>query len=178
PKVDLRIMKESRPDITGDPGNVNLEIGNVVDDLGATNADLERRQQINELYSQGATNIMNFTYQDNCDANTPATIPFYIDDDVVNINTIELTFRTKRFRAYSQATHGGGAIVKSTKGGGGIVKSTKGGGGTTRSTTSGGSTTVTSKSGGSSTQTSSSGGGTSRSTNSGGGSSQTSAAGG
>src|SRR5699024_5705613 len=115
---------------------------------------------------------------DNCDANTPATIPFYIDDDVVNINTIELTFRTKRFRAYSQATHGGGAIVKSTKGGGGIVKSTKGGGGTTRSTTSGGSTTVTSKSGGSSTQTSSSGGGTSRSTNSGGGSSQTSAAGG
>ncbi len=168
PTVDLRIMKEKKSDMTGDPGNVDLEIGNVVEDLGTTNADLERRQQINELYSQGATNILNFTYQDNCDANTPATIPFYLDDDVVNVNTIELTFRTKRFRAYSQATHGGGALVKSTGGGGGTVKSTSSGGGTTRSTTSGGGTTATS----------SSGGGTSKSTNSGGGSAQTSAAGG
>jgi len=175
PTVDLRIMKEKKSDIKGDPGNVDLEIGNVSDDLGATNADLEKRLQINELYSQGATNILNFTYQDNCDANTPATIPFYLDDDVVNVNTIELTFRTKKFRAYSQATHGGGALVKSTGGGGGIVKSTKGGGGTTRSTTSGGGTTATSSngggvakstaSGGGSTQTSSSGGGTTRSTN-------------
>src|SRR5699024_4167981 len=177
-KVDLRIMKESRPDITGDPGNVNLEIGNVIEDLGATNADLERRQQINELYSQGATNIMNFTYQDNCDKNTPATIPFYIDDDVVNINTIELTFRTKRFRAYSQATHGGGAIVDSTKGGGGIVKSTKGGGGTTKSTTSGGGTTRSTTSGGGNVYTSSSGGGTSTSTANGGGDIRTSTSGG
>lgn len=176
PRIDLRIMKESRPDIKGDPGNVNLEIGNVVEDLGTTNADLERRQQVNELYSQGATNIMNFTYQDNADSDIPAVIPFYIDDDVVNINTVELTFETKRFRAYSQATKGGGALVKSTGGGGGTVKSTSSGGGTTRSTTSGGSTTVTSNSGGSSTQTSTSGGGTSRSTNSGGGSSQTSSA--
>jgi len=168
PKVDLRIMKEKRPDITGDPGNVNLEIGNVVDDLGATNADLERRQQINELYSQGSTTAFTFTYQDNCDSDIPALIPFYVDDDVVNINTVELTFRTKKFRAYSQATHGGGALVKSTKGGGSVVKSTSSGGGTTKSTTSGGGTTATS----------SSGGGTSKSTESGGGSAPTSAAGG
>ncbi len=174
PTTDLRIMKDSKSDMTGKPGDVQLDIGNVKEDLGSTTSDTERRQQINELYSQGATNIMNFTYQDNADSNIPATIPFYIDDDVVNINTVELTFETKKFRAYSQATKGGGAIVKSTKGGGGVVKSTKGGGGTTRSTTSGGGTTVTSKSGGGSSQTSSSGGGTSRSTNSGGGSTQTS----
>src|SRR5699024_4816035 len=160
PTVDLRIMKEKKSDIKGDPGNVDLEIGNVSDDLGATNADLEKRLQINELYSQGATNILNFTYQDNCDANTPATIPFYLDDDVVNVNTIELTFRTKKFRAYSQATHGGGALVKSTGGGGGIVKSTKGGGGTTRSTTSGGGTTATSSNGGGVAKSTASGGGT------------------
>src|SRR5699024_4375898 len=98
----------------------------------------------------------------------PALIPFYVDDDVVNINTVELTFRTKKFRAYSQATHGGGALVKSTKGGGSVVKSTSSGGGTTKSTTSGGGTTATS----------SSGGGTSKSTESGGGSAPTSAAGG
>ena len=168
PTTDLRIMKERRSDIKGDPGNAQLEIDNVQEDLASTNADLERRQQVNELYSQGATNILNFTYQDNCDSNIPAVIPFYIDDDVVNINTVELTYRTKSFRAYSQATEGGGAIVKSTKGGGGTTRSTTSGGGTTRSTTSGGG----------SQQTSSSGGGTSTSTQSGGGSTQTSAAGG
>ncbi|MCG5104458.1 phage tail spike protein [Oceanobacillus alkalisoli] len=168
PTTDLRIMRESKSDIKGDPGNAQLEIDNVQEDLASTNADLERRQQVNELYSQGATNILNFTYQDNADAEMAATIPFYLDNDVVNINTVELTYRTRPFRAYSQATEGGGAIVGTTKGGGG----------TTRSTTEGGGTTATSSSGGGSQQTSSSGGGTSRSTNSGGGSSQTSAAGG
>lgn len=178
PTIDARIMKESKADIKGAPGEMQLEIGNVVEDLGTTNADLERRQQINELYSQGATNIMNFTYQDNCDENIPASIPFYIDDDVVNINTIELTFRTHRFRAYSQATHGGGAIVKSTKGGGGTTKSTTSGGGVTRSTTSGGAVVKSTSSGGSTTATSSSGGGVAKSTASGGGTTRSSAAGG
>lgn len=75
----------------------------------------------------------------------------------------ELTQLNRKFRGYSKATAGGGAIVKSTKGGGGTTRSTTEGGGTTRSTSSGGG----------SQQTSSSGGGTSRSTSSGGGSSRT-----
>lgn len=138
--------------------DVSYKIANRINDIATIQADVERKQQVNEAYSQGATNILNFTYQDNADSGVPANIPFYIDDDVVHVNTIELTFQTKRFRAYSRATEGGG----------GTTESTTSGGGTTRSTTSGGS----------STQTSSSGGGTSTSTNSGGGSSQTSAAGG
>lgn len=148
PTMDLRIMKESKSDIKGDPGNIQLEIGNVVEDLSTTQADLERRQQINELYSQGATNILTFSYQDNADDKIPALIPFYVDDDVVNINTVELTFRTKRFRAYSRATEGGGATVKSTSSGGGTTRSTSSGGGTSTSTKSGGESTRTSSSGG------------------------------
>lgn len=154
PSMDLRIMKESKTDVKGNPGDIDLEIGNIQEDLSTTQADLERRQQINELYSQGATNILNFTYQDNCDQNIPAIIPFYIDDDVVNVNTVELTFRTKRFRAYSRATHGGGAIVTSTKAGGAVVKSTSSGGGTTATSSSGGGTSRSTASGGGSTQSS------------------------
>ena len=154
PVTDLRIMKKNKSDIKGNPGDVQLEIGNVQEDLGTTNADLERRQQINELYSQGATNILNFTYQDNCDNQIPAVIPFYIDDDVVNINTVELTFRTKPFRAYSRATEGGGAIVKSTSAGGGTVRSTSSGGGTTATSSSGGGTSTSTQSGGGTTQSS------------------------
>lgn len=163
-----RIVSEKKADIYGAPGDIDIGLANTKDNVGTTLADVERRQEINEVYSQGATNILNFTYQDNADSDIPATIPFYIDDDVVNINTIELTFRTRRFRAYSQATKGGGSLVKSTGGGGGTVKSTSSGGGTTRSTSSGGGTTATS----------SSGGGTSKSTNSGGSSAPTSSAGG
>src|SRR5690606_10839971 len=138
----------------GDPGNIQLEIGNVQEDLSTTQADLERRQQINELYSQGATNILNFTYQDNCDQNIPAVIPFYIDDDVVNVNTVELTFRTKKFRAYSRATEGGGAIVKSTSSGGGTTRTTSSGGGTTATSSSGGGVSRSTASGGGSTRSS------------------------
>lgn len=154
PTTDLRIMRERKTDLKGLPGDVELTLGNTIEDLGTSNADLERRQQVNELYSQGATNIMNFTYQDNADSNTPATIPFYIDNDVVNINTVELTFRTRRFRAYSQATKGGGAVVKSTGSGGGTVKSTSSGGGSTATSSSGGGTSRSTQSGGGSTQTS------------------------
>lgn len=165
PTTDLRIEKESKSDIKGDPGNVQLEIGNVQEDLGTTQADIERRQQVNELYSQGATNIMNFTYQDNADSNIPATIPFYIDDDVVNINTIELTFDTKPFRAYSRATEGGGGITTTSKSGGGTTATSSSGGGTTATSSSGGGVVKTTASGGGSTQTSSSGGGSVQSTN-------------
>src|SRR5690625_5167289 len=142
PTVNLRIVKESKSDITGNPGDIQLEIGNVTEDLGTTQSDLQRRQQINELYAQGATNILTFGYQDNADDKVPAVIPFYIDDDVVNVNTCELTFRTKPFRAYSRATAGGGATVKSTSSGGGRTATSSSGGGTSRSTSSGGGTSI------------------------------------
>ena len=166
--IDLRVVSESKSDIYGDYTNMDISLGSVKEDLGTTETDLKRKQQINELYSQGATNILNFGYQDNCDGNIPALIPFYIDDDVVNVNTIELTFRTKPYRAYSGVTKSGGALVKSTSAGGGTVRSTTSGGGTTatsssgggvsKSTESGGSTTQTSTINGQSTQTSSAGG--------------------
>ena len=152
--IDLRVVSESKSDIYGDYTNMDVSLGSVKEDLGTTETDLKRKQQINELYSQGATNILNFGYQDNCDGNIPALIPFYIDDDVVNVNTIELTFRTKRYRAYSGVTKGGGALVKSTSSGGGTIRSTTSGGGTTATSSSGGGVSKSTESGGSTTQTS------------------------
>lgn len=138
PVTDLRIMKESKGDILGDPGNIQLEIGNLTEDLGTTQSNLERRQQINEIYSQGATTIFTANYQDNCDQNFPAIIPFTIDDDVVNVNTLELTFRTKKFRAYSRATQGGGATIGTTSSGGGSSSTTSSGGASVQTSEAGG----------------------------------------
>lgn len=168
PVTDLRIMKESKPDIKGDPGNIQLEMGNVQEDLSTTHADLERRQQINELYSQGATNIDSRDFADNCDPSFPAMIRFPIPDDVVNVNIMTLTFETQRYRAYSKAIEGGGAVVSSTASGGSSSQTSSSGGGST----------ATSSSGGGTTATSTSGGGVAKSTATGGDATRTSSAGG
>lgn len=162
-----RIVSEKIPDLNKE-WDVDYEINNKTDDISTTQANMERKQQVNDAYSQGATNIMPFNYQDNCDDKIPAVIPFYVDDDVVNVNTVELTFRTKKFRAYSEATGGGGATVGTTKSGGASTQTSSSGGGT--STTSGG--------GGGTSTTSGSGGGTSRSTAGGGATTRTASTGG
>ncbi len=148
--LNLRILKESKSDMTGNPQDIQLSVGYVPSDLGTTQADIERNIQINQLYSQGATNILNYDKADNADSDYPVKFTFFIDDDVVKINTCELTFETSAFRAYSKAIAGGGAVVSSTSAGGGVSKSTNSGGASVQSTTS--------QAAGQSTQTSSANG--------------------
>ena len=136
--IDQRIVKETKPDFKGNPGDVQLEIANKTEDLGTTTMDLERRQQINELYSQGATNIDSYQYDDNCDSTHPAVIRFRFPDEMVRVNSCKLTYETNAFRAYERATKGGGAVVKSTSAGGGTTVSSSAGGGTTVSSSAGG----------------------------------------
>lgn len=125
--IDLRIVKESKPDVTGSPGDVQLEIGNKVEDLGTTQADLQRRQQINELYSQGATNLGTYSFNGNCDSDDPATIKFYLPDEMVRINKLWLTYETTNFRAYSKAAKSTTTTLKTTKSGGSTTTSSGGG---------------------------------------------------
>lgn len=164
----VRVRNFSKSDVTGNPTRCFVEIGDRKDDMGTTQADMERRQDINDTYPQGATNIDSHPYCDNADQSHPAVIRFYLDPGLRNINSLKLSYETDRFRAYSRATEGGGATVTTTSSGGAIVDSTSSGGGSTQ----------TSSSGGGSTQTSSSGGGVSTSTQSGGGAAPTSSAGG
>lgn len=165
---NIRVERMEKADLYGAPYDLQLELGNVRDDISTTFADLQKKQLVNDTYSQGATNIDSRDFADNCDANFPAVIRFPIPDDVVNINEMTLTFETTNYRAYSKAIEGGGAIVSSTAAGGA----------TTRTSSAGGATTRTSSSGGGTTATSTSGGGVAKSTASGGGSSQTSSGGG
>jgi phage minor structural protein len=149
---NLRIKKEAKTDVFGAPHELDLELGNLKDDINTTMSDLGRKQQINETYSQGATNILNYSYQDNCESAYPAEIEFYLDDDVFHVNTVELTFKTKRYRGYTKAVKGGGSKTITSE--------------------AGGQSTQTSSAGGSSRQTSSAGGSSVQSTTSGGGSYQ------
>lgn len=148
PTTDLRIMKESKSDVTGNPGDITLEIGSVVEDLGTTQADIRQRQRINELYAQGAVNLGTYSFNDNCDPDDPAIIRFYLPDEMAKINKLWLSYKTTNFRAYSKAAKAGGGQT-TTSGGG---QTTSAGGGQT--TSSGGGQTTSSGGG----QTSSAGG--------------------
>jgi phage minor structural protein len=152
--IEARILKESKSDMLGSPGDIQLEIASKTEDLSTTYADLTRRQQINELYAQGNTCMDSHDFEDNADSTNPATMMFYLPDELVKLNRLDLTFECTNFRAYSKA-----AETTST---------------TTKTTTSGGGQSVTSGSGGSVVATSSSGGGTSVSSGSGGGTTATS----
>lgn len=152
--VNLRIVNEKKSDMFGDPGSIDLEIGYIGETVATTLADLERKMEISKLSSVGATNKDTVTFAENCDENFPLKINFYCEEELKRINKILLTYQTEKYRAYSKATKGGGAIVSggTTAGGGAYVSGS--------STQSGGGTTVgsTSQSGGGSTQTSSANG--------------------
>lgn len=152
--VNLRIVNEKKSDMFGEPGNIQLEIGYIGETVATTLADLERKMEISKLSSVGATNKDTVTFAENCDEGFPLKIKFYCEEELKRINKILLTYQTERYRAYSRATKGGGAIVSggTTAGGGAYVSGS--------STQSGGGTTVgsTSQSGGGSTQTSSANG--------------------
>lgn len=154
----IRLEKIEKDDVYGNPLDMKLELGDIRNTSAMTIADLQKKQLVNDTYSQGATNIDSRDFSDNCDATFPAELRFYIPDDVVNINEMLLTFETRKYRAYSKAIEGGGGIATSTASGGGTTVTSAGGGGTTKSTTSGGGTTATSSSGGGTTQSTTSGG--------------------
>jgi len=142
--VDMRIVTESKPNMSGAPGDIRLEIGNVKAKLDTTLADLDRRQRINELYAQGATSMLLIPHNDNADQSNPAVMRFYYPEEFVRINKCLLSYKTEEFRAYSRATKGGGATTQTTSSGGGTAKSTASGGGSTQTSSAGGGTTVSS----------------------------------
>ncbi|RJR23630.1 hypothetical protein C4578_04120 [Candidatus Microgenomates bacterium] len=137
---EQRIVSEKKSDMVAKPGDIQLQVGNLTEDIATLHSDLTRRQQINETYSQGATNLSNHDFEDNADANHPAVLRFYLPDEMVRINKLYLTFETDYFRAYSKSAKAGGGVVKSTSSGGGQTTSSGGG----QTTSSGGGTSTTS----------------------------------
>lgn len=118
-----RVVTINKPDIDGAPGDVDIEIANSPQDVAKSISGLANRQRINEVYAQGATNLLAQDFQDNADSSNPAIMKFYIPQETVRINKMELNFKTTKFRAYSKAIEGGGAVATTTAAGGSTVES-------------------------------------------------------
>lgn len=148
--IDVRVKKKSKKDVTGAPGDVQLELTNLRKDIADTTANLQRGQRISETYAQGAVNLDSNDFQDNCDNGHGAVVQFFIPAECVNINKCMLSYKVDKFRAYAGVTEGGG----------GSTETSSSGGGSTETSSSGGADTYTSEAGGSATTTDSSPGGT------------------
>jgi len=130
----------------------SLSIANKPKDIAGALSDLANRQRIEATYAQGATQIYADSIVDNAGPTQQQQIDlrFFIPREMKIINAVNLRVRVSSFRAYSQATAGGGIATPtsgpstaSTTGGGGNIATTSGssnvsttvgGGGTTENT--------------------------------------------
>ena len=152
--VQFRILQESKSDIDTDTGNVKLVLGSTGANSGTTIADIERQQEINDTYANGATNIIPYIFDREADQSKPGTFKFFVDDDVRNVNTCELTIDSSYFRATSKGNVSSPQYVSSST-------SSSGGASVQSATSSSGGASVqsaTSEAAGQSTQTSSANG--------------------
>jgi phage minor structural protein len=129
---DLRIMSERKDDARGRPGDIQLEVGSLTEDIATLQADLERKMAVNDAYTQGAQNHDSQNMVDNADPENPVTFRVFIPGDVVNVNTMDLTYETTYFRGYTKGSAaGGGTLISTTSSSGGGQTTSAGGGQTT-----------------------------------------------
>lgn len=141
--LKIPIMSVKKSDIKGNPFDIEIEIANKSQDITGSISEIMERARINDTYSQGATNLMQMAFVDNADNKYPATIRFYVPQEMARINKLILNYTLEPFRAYSKATKGGGADVMTTESGGGDWTATESGGGDYTSTEADGGTFTT-----------------------------------
>lgn len=127
-----RIIRRTKPDLTGKPGDVELILGRMYNTIANAIDKVYNRDQEEKRTSQGATNIWTQSFGDNADADHPIEFVFRLPDDLLNVNKCVLDFTVSHFRTYSKGALGGGG---GTSGSGTLHTTKAGGGGTSGSGT-------------------------------------------
>ena len=142
------------------PGDMKITIATKATDISTSIADLADRQRIEQVYSQGASQVYSFSFFGNATSDHPLDGYVYFPDDLKYLNEVKLKVMLKPFRSYSKAsskssgaidtnTNAGGAINTDTQGGGSIDTDTQGGGAIDTDTQGGGSIDTDTQGGGS-----------------------------
>ncbi len=136
------------------PGDMTLTLSTKAVDIATTVADLADRQRIEQVYSQGATQLYAQSVQANATPKAGAVLNFWIPEEMRIVNKVLAKVTLAPFRSYSRSTSGGGATSTTSQSGGGTSTSTESGGGSTATSQSGGEGSATSQNGGGATETS------------------------
>ena len=119
--VQARITQREKTDIEGDPGNVMLTLDNSVSDTADELNEVLDKIGVQELYSQGATNLYSMQISDSADESHPLTMRFYVPGNVLRINSCLLSWKLERFRSYATLAASGGASTRTSSEGGGAT---------------------------------------------------------
>lgn len=120
--VKTRVTGREKTDIEGDPGSVKLTLDSSVRDTAEELNEILDKIGVQELYSQGATNLYSMQISDSCDADHPLEMSFYVPGNVLRINRCLLKWQIEAYRSYAKlAKSGGGSTRTSEEGGGGTV---------------------------------------------------------
>ena len=119
--VQARITEREKKDIEGDPGSVVLTLDNSVRDTADELNEVLDKIGVQELYSQGATNLYSMQISDSADESHPLTMRFYVPGNVLRINSCLLSWKLERFRSYATLAASGGASTRTSSQGGGAT---------------------------------------------------------
>ncbi len=123
-----RIVEMKKPDVDGDPGEMEIQIDSKIEDASDSIAEIARRTGVNELYAQGATNLYCQQIADNADPDKPMTMRFYLPENLVRVNKVLLKWSFEPFRAYSTGAAAGGGATATSNAGGGVTATSDAGG--------------------------------------------------
>lgn len=126
------------------PGDMQITLATKPVDVASSIADLADRQRIEQVYSQGATQLYGQSVQANATPDIGAVLNFWIPEEMRIINKVLAKITLDRFRSYSRSTSGGGATTSTSSSGGGGTSTSSSGGGTYSSTAVDGGSTQTS----------------------------------
>lgn len=90
--VNLRIKKKVKRCLWC-PQDIQLELGNLQETIHSTMTAFSRKQEISETYAQGATTLLNRSVQGELSKTQPVELNLYFDEDILYVNTAELTFK-------------------------------------------------------------------------------------
>lgn len=122
--VRTRVVQEEHPAAIGDPGQVKYTLSTGRADTAEALNEVLEKIGVQELYSQGATNMYSMQLSDNADETHPLVMRFYVPGNVLRINSCLIYWELERFRTYATLAKSGGGSSRTSKEGGGATVST------------------------------------------------------
>lgn len=121
--VTVRVTCRAKNDVDGENGSVNLTLDNSVADTAEELNEILDKIGVQELYSQGATNMYSMQISDNADAEHPLMMRFYVPGNVLRINSCLIYWQLEKFRTYATLAAAGGGTSRTSESGGGATVS-------------------------------------------------------
>lgn len=119
-----RIVSLRKENVGGDPARMTATLSTASTDLISDINSIADRVAIQELYSQGTTQMYPLQLADNADPEHPLVLRYYVPPEAKHINKVICAWELEAFRAYSTSASAGGGQGTTTAFGGSTTVAT------------------------------------------------------